>query len=87
MKKILCLMLCALLALAGDVGCCVGPSIVGAVSDGVMKKGVSLLTVLLPNAPLSQAALKTGFLWVLIFPVGLILGLMLLKGLRKPQKN
>lgn len=77
----------ALLALAGDVGCCVGPSIVGAVSDGVMKNGVSLMTWLHPAAPLSQAALKTGFLWVMLFPAGLILGILLLRRLNPARKK
>jgi len=77
----------ALLALAGDVGCCVGPSIVGAVSDGVMKNGASLMTWLHPAAPLSQAALKTGFLWVMLFPAGLILGMLLLRRLNPARKK
>ena len=76
----------ALLALAGDIGCCVGPSIVGAVSDGVMQSGASLMTMCLPSAPLSQAALKTGFLWVMLFPAGLILGMLLLRRLRSSKK-
>ena len=65
----------AFLALAGDIGCCSGPSLAGAVSDSVMSGGPSLLFSLMPGIPLSQAALKTGFLAAMIFPVLLILGL------------
>ena len=75
----------ALLALAGDVGCCVGPSLVGAVSDGVLLKGASFLSALIPGAPLSQAALKTGFLAAAIFPAVLAAGMLLL--IRRGKEN
>lgn len=69
----------ALLALAGDVGCCVGPSLVGAVSDGVTSADGSLLSALLPGTELSQLSLKTGFLLAIVFPLLLLLGMGLLK--------
>ncbi len=77
----------ALLALAGDVGCCVGPSIVGSVSDSVIQSGASLLSALLPAAPLSQVALKTGFLFVMIFPVLFIPGMLLLGRKKAGQRK
>ncbi|MBQ4075323.1 MAG: MFS transporter [Clostridia bacterium] len=73
----------AFLALAGDIGCCSGPSLVGAVSDQVLTKGHSLITALLPLAPLEQAALKTGFLYAIIFPVLLVTGMIMLHRMDK----
>ncbi len=56
----------ALLALAGDIGCCAGPSLVGAVSDGLLS-GAS--TLILSQANPEQGALRIGFLAALIFPL------------------
>lgn len=69
----------AFLALAGDIGCCSGPSLVGAVSDGVMGRGVSFLSGLFASIPLPQAALKTGFLAALVFPALMATGIAVLK--------
>lgn len=69
----------ALLALAGDVGCCVGPGLVGAISDSVTVQGKSLLSAIFPDAELSQLALKMGFFLAIIFPLLLLLGMALLK--------
>lgn len=66
----------AFLALAGDIGCCVGPTLVGAVSDGIQATGKSVLCELFPWMPLTQQALKTGFFLALLFPVLLISGLI-----------
>lgn len=51
----------AILALAGDVGCSSGPSVVGIVSGIV-------------------GEIKLGILGAIIFPIGLIIGLLFLKG-------
>ena len=69
----------ALLALGGDIGCCAGPSLVGAVSDGVIARGTALLSRLYAAIPLPQAALKTGFLAALVFPLLLAAGILLLR--------
>lgn len=69
----------ALLALAGDIGCCSGPSLVGAVSDGALSAGGSLLSSLFPQSPLAQTALKTGFLAAVLFPAVLVLGVCLIR--------
>ena len=68
----------AFLAFTGDIGCWSGPSLVGAVSDQVLSKGHSLITNLLPFAFLDQTALKTGFLYAMIFPILLVAGMMLM---------
>ena len=73
----------AYLALGGDIGCCAGPSLVGAVSDAVTSAGHSLLTRLLPGLELSQAGLKTGFLAAIIFPLLMLLGMGKLGAERK----
>lgn len=73
----------ALLALAGDVGCCSGPTVVGLISDSVIAKGSSFLNSLLPVASLSLAALKSGFLLALIFPVLLCAGILMLQKQKK----
>ncbi|MBE5786507.1 MAG: MFS transporter [Clostridiales bacterium] len=69
----------AILALAGDVGCCAGPTLVGAVSDGALFAGHTLLDGILPGILLPQAALKCGFLAAIIFPLLLIIGMYLLR--------
>ena len=69
----------AFLALAGDIGCCGGPSLVGAVSDGVISRDASFLNALWHSMPLPQAALKTGFLAALIFPALMAVGITALR--------
>lgn len=67
----------ALLALAGDIGCCGGPTLVGAVSGAAA--GGSFLSGLLPGLDISQIPLKTGFCFAMLFPVILALGALSLK--------
>ena len=73
----------ALLALAGDIGCCSGPSLVGAVSDGALSQGKTLLSALLPGAPIAQTALKTGFLAAILFPALLLCGVLIMAKKKK----
>lgn len=68
----------AFLALAGDIGCCAGPSLVGSVSDRVLSSGGGFASVLFPSSEISQAALKTGFLCAIVFPALLAAGMALL---------
>ena len=77
----------ALLALAGDIGCCSGPSLVGAVSDWVNLRGTSFLQSLFAAIDLSQLSIKTGFALALLFPALLFLGVFLLKRLRHPKRS
>lgn len=74
----------ALLALAGDIGCCAGPSLVGAVSDSVLLSGHSFLSSLFPINTISQAALKTGFMYALLFPAVLVIGMLMLRRSKSP---
>lgn len=74
----------ALLALAGDIGCCAGPSLVGALSDAVQTGASSPLAALFQTAPITQLALKTGFLAAILFPALLTAGVLLLRRKRAP---
>ncbi len=78
----------AFLAMFGDIGCCLGPSVVGLVSDGVLAKGTSLLFPGAAGDALNQAALKTGFSVAALFPLLLVLGIgtMLLAGKRQNRE-
>ena len=69
----------ALLALAGDIGCCSGPSVVGAVSDRVLAGGS-----LVGFSAAPTMAMKAGFLVAALFPLLLTLGaFVFLKGKEK----
>ena len=59
----------ALLALAGDVGCSAGPTLIGFMSGAF------------------GSNLKTGLLFGIIFPVLLVTGLMLVKGMVRRKKT
>ena len=63
----------ALLALAGDIGCCSGPSLAGAVSDGLMSSGTALPALLGGLVQSTQGALRVGFLAAAVFPALLCL--------------
>ena len=69
----------ALLALAGDIGCCAGPTLAGAVSDAAMAAGGSWLSAVFPGASLAQVSLKGGFLAAAAFPLALVIGISLLR--------
>ena len=72
----------ALLALAGDIGCCSGPSLVGAVSDGVLSAGQTASGLLSSFANPAQGALRLGFLAAIVFPLVLMICML---ALRKKQ--
>lgn len=62
----------ALLALCGDVGCVIGPGLVGTVSDRLIAAGQT-----------EPSALRIGIVLALIFPLGLLLGVSSLGRKRK----
>ena len=67
----------ALLALAGDVGCSIGPGIVGLVSNN---RNISdRFSFMLINSDYIQAGLKIGILFAVIFPVIMFIVLILFK--------
>ncbi|WP_343210679.1 MFS transporter [Anaerolentibacter hominis] len=59
----------ALLALAGDVGCALGPGLVGRISTAVEQGKAAWSQVLFPGQPLAEIGLKTGLTVAVIFPL------------------
>lgn len=71
-----------LFALAGDVGCSVGPALVGTISDNAG----NLLSGILPGLSQDQIGLRTGMLAGMIFPLIMMVGVILLRRWsRKPH--
>ena len=64
-----------LLALMGDVGCSVGPALVGAVSDNAAET----FRFLMPTLTNDQIGLRIGMLAGIIFPLFMLIGVILLK--------
>jgi len=71
----------AWLALAGDIGCSLGPGLVGIISGGVQKDGVSFLAGMLPTIDTIQLGVKTGLFAAILFPVVLAFGIFLLRSI------
>ena len=67
----------ALLALAGDIGCSVGPGIVGIVSNS--RNIVNRFYFILINNNSVQAPLKIGILFAVFFPILMLIVLLLFK--------
>ena len=57
----------ALLALAGDIGCAIGPGIVGLVSNN--KKIINIFNNIISNNNIMQIGLKAGIFFAVIFPI------------------
>jgi MFS family permease len=69
----------ALLACAGDIGCALGPAVVGWVGDSVEATSTSFLTLFV-NAPSIEAlALRSGIAVAAIFPLLLIIFVLIMK--------
>lgn len=66
----------AVLALAGDLGCSVGPGLVGYISDAVQK--IASFQLLPWITGTTEAGLKTGLLAAGVFPVVMFIGFSLL---------
>ena len=69
----------AVLALAGDVGCSAGPGIIGFVSNGVEKARVTFSNGWFYSTNITEIGLKTGLLFVIIFPVIMLFSVIALK--------
>ncbi len=61
----------ALFAFAGDIGCALGPALIGAVSDYVFKNGPLLGGLIIGD--LESVGMKTGILLASLFPLAAIL--------------
>ena len=68
----------AYLAFAGDVGCSLGPGLVGFISDRVIGGGGAFLTAWFAGGTITEIGLKAGLLTAIVFPVVLIFGVLAL---------
>lgn len=73
----------ALLALAGDVGCGGGPGLVGVISNAA-KEGMEAIKAIIPAG--AETELKVGMLFAILFPIGMIAGMALLKKMTAKTK-
>ena len=71
----------AMLALAGDVGCSIGPGIVGLVSNN--RNITDKFSSIIINSDSIQIGLKTGILFAIIFPMIMFIVLVLFKSKEK----
>lgn len=68
----------AILALAGDVGCTVGPLLVGTVS-GIVGRNVEFQSSIIFAGSVTEYALKIGMLAAIVFPAAMLIRLLFLK--------
>ena len=70
----------AILALAGDVGCSLGPGLVGSVSGAVTNGFFPWASALFSTRSIQETGLKIGLLCAIIFPLGMIASIAYLRG-------
>lgn len=70
-----------ILAVLGDVGCSVGPALMGAVSGAV--SGNAKISASFPNLTADQLGLKSGMLFSAVFPAFILIGVLLLTRFHK----
>lgn len=70
-----------ILAVLGDVGCSVGPALMGAVSGAV--SGNANIAASFPNLTADQLGLKSGMLFSAVFPAFILIGVLLLARFHK----
>ena len=76
----------AFFAFSGDLGCTLGPDLIGIVSDFVVKNGSSVFSFL--KGDVTAVALKIGILTALVFPTtGLIASAVLIKKMNKSRNE
>lgn len=77
----------ALFAFAGDIGCTIGPDVVGLISEAVTDGALPSLAALLADNTV-EAGLKAGMLFASVFPLVAILGsFLLMRRLKKKEKS
>ncbi len=68
----------AILAMAGDIGCTLGPDLVGVISDAVIANGNGFLSAVISGDPVA-VGMKTGLLLAVVFPlIGLFTAIMII---------
>lgn len=76
----------AIFAFSGDLGCTLGPDLIGIASDYILKNGSPLTSFL--SADSTAVALKCGILIAMIFPItGLIASAILLHKMKSSRKS
>lgn len=70
-----------LLALAGDVGCASGPGVIGTISDWIVSSG---FTAWFTGMDLTEAGIKIGLCFAILFPAGMLVAAL---RLRRRQKK
>lgn len=70
-----------ILAVLGDVGCSVGPALMGAMSGAV--SGNAKIAASFPNLTADQLGLKSGMLFSAVFPAVILIGVLLLTRFHK----
>ena len=76
----------ALFAFSGDLGCTLGPDLIGIVSDYVIQNGSNLSSILSGDA--TSLALKVGIFTAIIFPImGSVASLVLVKKMKSTRNK
>ena len=76
----------ALFALAGDIGCAAGPSLIGIISDAVSSDRItSELGFLTGDA--ETVGIKLGLLLAALFPAAAVIACLMLFNTKKPSKS
>ena len=76
----------AFFAFSGDLGCTLGPDLIGIVSDAVVKNGGTFTSFLSGDA--TSVGLKVGILTALVFPImGILASLSLTKIMKKNEAS
>ncbi len=75
----------AFFAFSGDLGCTLGPDLVGLISDAVTKNGGTLAS-LFSSDPIASA-LKSGILFAIVFPLTGLISSAILIGKMKRREN
>ncbi len=68
----------AYLAFAGDVGCSLGPGLVGFISDRVIGGGGKIMASWFAGSTITETGLKAGLLIAIVFPAALTFGVLAL---------
>lgn len=76
-----------LLALGGDIGCTVGPSLVGLTSNIIITSNSVNIQRFFTGEDITQSALKFGLFMAIIFPIIIIINIQLLKNKKTPLSN
>ena len=72
----------ALFALAGDIGCAAGPSLIGIISDGITDEKIAPFIPLISGSA-ETVGIRTGILWAIVFPFTALLASIEITRIRK----